>query len=307
MIKTKKSMPLVLYTILIIVAVVSLFALGSFIVFTVKSILDAEHYCRVYEHPMEVVATVTDYDSYDDDDDTDYRSYVTYTVDGKTYQNVKFEDKDEIGDLTPIGQEVTIEVSPEDPSRLLSSLKNNSHFLIFSAFVLSAVLAGLHKTLVGKKRSDDLIGTPDQDIIIRDMKLTIKSRFSHGFFLLVLLIFIFFNIRYSAVFADVIRIIAVVSGVIWLLCLVKAWREIRLAEKGEFELHRDVLVRKEISNDPDDSYKYRLHYRSGEKQWHHDTNEAKFNLAKEGDTVLTVYLPGKKKPLLHYDTTGDAC
>jgi hypothetical protein len=39
----------------------------------------------------------------------------------------------------------------------------------------------------------------------------------------------------------------------------------------------------------------------------HDVTKHYYHKAREGSSVLAVYLPGEKKPVFHYDLDGDAC
>ena len=46
---------------------------------------------------------------------------------------------------------------------------------------------------------------------------------------------------------------------------------------------------------------------AGDTVWKTNVTERYCHRAAIGETVLSVFRPGKKRPLLHYDTEGDAC
>ena len=123
--------------------------LGIWVLFAfimvVMALDDMAHYQRVWDEPITVDAVITSHDSYEDSEgDIDYYSYASYEIDGDFYE-VTYETKNSKKRLTPIGTEVQLQVSPEDPSAKMSALKSSGvAFLIFLSnsyfFVNSAIM-----------------------------------------------------------------------------------------------------------------------------------------------------------------------
>lgn len=282
--------------------------LGSIVLiigFLVEPITQMEHYNRVYKNPVTVQATVIKHDDYDDDGDTDYRSYIFYRVGDTMYANIRYEDKDKQSDLTPIGQTVEVQVSPEDPTKLISSLVSDGQLLVVTIPLFSIMMSLVLHILIIRKRSNKLPGTPDRETIVQDILMTIRGRMFRFFWILVSVGYLLLCWRYPSQFQHKTMIAASLCGAAWLWCVCRDMRDSRIAKRQEFDIRRDTLVQKEYIPDSEgDTYK--LHFRSGDKYW--DTNVSKryFDSMSEGSTVLAVYMPGKKKPMLHYNVFGDA-
>lgn len=292
----------------IVVGILLIFAPIMMIISAVDTLKDMEHYQRVYQDAITVTATVSAHDSYIDESedyvtDTDYRSYVSYVVDGKKYSHVEYEDKDTKDKLTPVGTQLELQVSPEDPSVLLISLKSGIVMLIIASFLLSGGLSTVYKTVISNKRSKEIHSTPDRETIQKDMKLSVQAQFGRPFWLLLLAFFIFLCLRYPAVVGNLGMLLVAVSGVCWLIFMCITIRDYKRIKNENYEIRRDVLIEKKCIPDSEgDTYK--LIYRSGEKTWKKTTNKESYEKATEGDTVMSVYLPKKKQPLLHYDING---
>lgn len=292
----------------VLIAIGGVLMLAAFAVvvfFVAVPVISLEHYNRVYQNPLTVTATVTVHDDYDDEGDTDYRSYISYQAGGRSYSDIQFEDKDTASELTPIGTQLQVQVSPEDPGRLISELEGEGRMLIFSAPMLMYILSGLAGMLIRNRRSRGICGTPDRETIARDLKLTILGRMSHFFWFLIGAGYLTMWWRYPAVYQKKTLIAAAVCGVTWLWCVFRDIRDDAKVRHQEFEVRRDELVQKEYIPDSEGDT-YRLHYRSGERTWSRDVSERYYNSVSEGAKILAVYLPGEKKPSLHYDLDGNA-
>ena len=294
----------------------SLIVVGGGIVFAIlfsmlqtilfSPIADMEHYRQVYQTPVTVTATVTKHDSYDNDGDTDYRSYVTYIVDNTRYKDYPYENRDRKVELTPVDTEVVLQVSPKDPSRQISNLKNNGSIFGLTAVYLFLGLAGLCKLLQKRSLTKSNRSQPDRETIQQDIKTMVRGRFMRPFLLFCWLGYAFLHWQYSMLFGQLSLIVAAVCFVLWLFCMYTAIRDYRHADSDDFTVHRDVLVEKKELSDSDGTT-YVLYYNNSEKTWKTTTKESTFHRTKEGDMVLAVYLPGKSKPILHYNLDGDAC
>ena len=297
---------LALAPVVLLFAGVFVFFGGSVIYFFVwKPAADLEHYLQVRENPITVKAVVTDHESYDDDGDTDYRSYVTYTYNDVRYDKITYENKDEEEDLTPLGEEVDLQVSPKDPGQQISKLKNSGWgVVLMGIWLLSFGLAGAYVLVQRLRLSGKNGGTPDTETICHDIKVMILSRFFRPFLLLCGIGYGAAYWRYSVVFGKIPLIVAMISGVLWLYCMYTTVRDLRWAENGEYELRRDVLVDKEESSDSEGNSSYVLYFEGNGKKWKTGTKAKNYEQAQIGDVVTAAFLPGKKKPTVYYGRNG---
>lgn len=271
----------------------------------IGSISSLEHFNRVHENPLVVTATVVTHESYDNDGDTDYCSYVRYKVQDVLYENRPYEDVDTITELTPLGQTVQLEVSPEDPAEQISELKREGQLLfVFLPIFLALVSLGW-KSVLRKQRSKENFSTPEPETIRKDALLTITSRFSLPFFLLMALGYGLCVWRYPAAAYDAMEYFAAGCAAIWLFCLFVAVRDCNIIRRDEYKLRRDILLRKDSRAD-DETASYYLIYRSEAQTWKTRVTKEEFDQAREGSSILSVYLPGKQKPVVHYTPLGNA-
>lgn len=272
----------------------------------IRPILSAEHYLQVYQNPVTVTATVTEHESYDDDGDWDYRSFISYDYNGTHYSNIQYEDCDDQENLTAVGTVVNVQVSPKDPSKQIDQLKGAGKLLHIGLFLPAFALAFVYHFLVNSRMSKDGLGTPDMETIQRDLKIHILDRPWGAVLFLCGLGYGLMYWRYFPLLGKIPLIIAGVSGVLWLWNLLIGIRDYRYVKLGEFQLHRDVLVNKEIKTDSEGSDSYHLYYQSADRKWDTTTNAENYRNAKIGYSVLAVYLKGQKKPTLHYNHQGNA-
>ena len=291
--------------IMIVISCAIAMVVGMFYGFVVKPVMNTEHYLQVWQNPVTVTATVTKHDSYEDEDDTDYESFITYVYDGVKYENMEYEDRDMADDLTPIGTELTIQISPKDPTKQIEDLRRSRLLLPLSVALLALLLTAVYSLLQRRKLTKDCRGTPDTDTVQRDLKIKIRSRFLRPFMLLCALGNGLVYWRYAVLQVNFALTIGAVCGLLWLWNMLTTIRDYRCAENEDFEVRRDVLVDKQESSDSDTNY-YHLIYQSGDRTWKANTSEKNYQKAKIGDVVVAVYLPGKKKPTVHYNHNGDA-
>lgn len=269
-------------------------------VMLLQPVLDLEHYRKVWDQPVAVTATVVKHEAYDNDGDEDYRSVVRYEYDGKVY-TTNYESRDHKEDLTPLEEAVAIQISPLDPSRRMAALKSNGYGLLFGALILFAAGAGGCSALHRRNRSGDK-DFPDTQQIRRDIRAKIRSRFWRPFWLLCWMGYGLIGWRYWQAMGIIPLLLGGACFLGWLVCMYTTLRDYRCAAE-DLELHRDVLVDKTHLSDSDGDT-YVLEYRNGERIWKCSTSERKYKRASIGETVLAVYFPGRKKPMIHYDLDG---
>ena len=299
--KSKKMIIGIIFLILILSSVVIGCVFGL-----MHSIASMEHYLRVWDKPLEVIAVVTKHDSYDDDGSNRYRSYISYTAYGVKYTNVEYQDVTKRSDLVAKGKTLTVEVSPEDPGKLISELANSQGMLgvmiPFTCFFLMLVW----NSVINGKRSRNNPDSPDKETVARDLKLTILSRRFPVMCLLVCVGYGLMYWRYGRFIGNWCPVVIAILGAGWLLDVFRAIRDWGAVKREEYELRRDKLIQKEHTTDGDNDDVYYLHYSNGSSTWKKQVNLKKFTEAVVGTTLLAVYLPGKKKPAYHYDEAGDA-
>lgn len=276
-----------------------------FVALLVLPIRDAEHYLQVWENPAVVTAVVTKHGSYDDDGDTDYASFVSYTYDGKVYRNMEYEDRDQEKDLTPLGTEVSLAISPKDPEKQVEQLRKNARSLYAGGIIIPLLLVLVYHFLLRKKLTKRCPGTPDPDTLLHDIKIKIATRFFRTAMLLIAVAMGIFHWCYGLVLGKGVGGIALVCMVLWIPGLLRAIREYRQAEQGDYELSRDTLVEKKEISSADDS-SYYLYYQNGDRKWKVSTTFTNYCRAKVGSAVVAVYLTGHAKPIVHYSHEGDA-
>ncbi len=287
----------------IIISIILIAGLAMFIKLYSKYYLDIEEYRRVYNDPIEVVAVVYDYDSYDDDGDTDYRSYIKYEVSGKTY-DAKYEDKNKIDDLTPIGQEVKIKVSPENPANLITALKSAGHAVWLSGLPVLLLISLLYKSLIYSKRSKITRAHLDNELVRKDLILTVIGRMRNALWLLFALFGGALVWRYPMLYDQKTLIFAAVSFTIWVVFLVMTIIDCRHINNNDYRISYDKLIDKNIVSG-EDSDSYVLTYKSDiGVTWKVNVSLKRYNQENHGDIVHAVYLYRKQKPILHYDKYG---
>lgn len=268
-------------------------------------VVDLEHYRRVYQNPLTVTATVTWHDEYEDSEGgTDYKSYITYTVDDVEYSNIHYETTGSEEKLTPLGTTIEVQVSPEDPADLLSELRDGAG--LFLCLPIAGIIAGCWRMLAIRKRSKTGGSTPDRETIRQDALLTVRGRTAPVFFLLLCVIYSVLYLRYSMALGILALFAALVCAVCWLVYFILAIRDANNLKKDNFRLHRDVLINKWVSTNADNDDIYSLTYQSQGRTWKETVPRSSYEKAQIGDTVLAVYLPGKKKPIVYYNSHGEA-
>lgn len=279
--------------------------LAFLIVGLVNGVSEAEHYRRVWQDPVEVSATVSAHEAYDDEGDTDFYIYIDYTVDGVAYNHIRYNSVENKTQLPPIGDKIQIQASPEDPRVLLKDLKNNPS-LIFCGPMVIFLLTFACAELLMLLRSRYLPGQPDQETVVKDLRITLLANGFRPLFLLIALYMFALCWRYPMLYGDKTRGVGLICLAIWVILMVMLVKDLRKVHSGSFTIHRDLLVRKEESTDSDGDPTYTLHFSTADRTWEKRVRAAEYNLAEEGQSVHAVYLEGKKQPTLHYDRFGNA-
>lgn len=289
----------------LLIALISLIGFLFFLSPTINGHVDMEHYQRVCKKPLTVTATVTKHDTYEDsDDDTHYDTYISYVAEGVEYKNILYSSESSEKKQIPMNTQLEVDVSPEDPSALLSNLRATATIVYLFAPITLSLIISIYVSLLPCLRSGSLTDTKDTEIIVKDMKLTIMSRFFRPFSFILTVYFFFLCVRYPDINLIKTAIAGAVCCIVWLWRLYRTICDFRYIKNEEYEIRRDVLESKRISSDSNDGAVYCLTYRSGEKTWEHKTSRKHYYDAETGDKITAVYLPGKKKPLLHYDKNG---
>ena len=267
-----------------------------------------EHYNRVYENPLCVEATVTNNKAVDDGEGhTEYESYITYVVNGVTYQGVHYKTVNRQEQLTDIGQIVSVEVSPEDPGVLVSKMLGRAGGYLMMGLILFTMLFSAECTAVLRSRcTRGLVGAPDDDIIERDAKWIIWSNPWNYIFFYIFSLALFCWLRYGAWVHVCVGIVAIVAGVLLAVCLFVALHRSNRVRNREWELRADKLVRKDKVSGGDEGDTYYLYFQSDDKDWKTATTEADYNATQVGACRWVVHLKGRKKPIVYYDVYGDA-
>lgn len=269
------------------------------------SVQSLEHYNRVYRDPLEVTAVVTRYSKHEDSEgDVDYISHVTYSVNGTAY-TVQYESENHESELTPIGTEVNIQVSREDPGRTIKGLRSSGYAAVFLAAAWSFVIPSIWCRGLKRKRSRDVAGMPDTETVERDIRLTIFSGVPLYFWPMLSLACLALLLRYSAATGEWLPYVLVFCALVAVMLLVNAMRKLHALKNRQYLLRRDYLANKESKYDSEDGFQYYLYFHGADgNKWSKTTSEAEYRSIQPGNTVVSVYMPGQKKPFLHYNTAG---
>ncbi len=271
--------------------------------YVIESFHYAEEYRRVCDNPIEADAVVYKHEEYDDDGDTYYRSFVKYEVSGKEYTS-KYEDEGRSGDLSPVGEVVSIKVSPENPGHILSNLKSDANILIFSGLIILTIVSIIYHFAVSSKLSKEQRAHLDSTAVRRDLLHTVTAKIKNILWLLYALFGAVLVWRYPMLFFTKTLIFTAVCAVIWIICIANTINCCKRINNNEYRMSLDKLINKRIVSS-DDSDAYVLTYKSDTNNtWKVSVSRERYNREEEGNTAYAVYLNGKKKPILHYDKDG---
>ena len=98
--KQKKSIGEILLFVVLPILMILIF--GAMIVMGGQS---AIQYTRLHDKAITVEAVVTKHASESDDNGEDYVSYISYSVSGVEYENIRYEKRDTEDSLDPIGSQ----------------------------------------------------------------------------------------------------------------------------------------------------------------------------------------------------------
>lgn len=265
-----------------------LFLLFFSCVFTCVGLSSAAHFGRVYEAPLTVTAKVSSVVTEAEDDGTAYTVFVTYTVDGITYEDIEYDVFDDFQKVPRVGATVQLNVSPEDPAQTLRDLKNIATGTLLWIFGPSAAIALLWRSLLRKRRSKGILHTPDEETIQTDLRLTVISRFCLAFWLVSALAIALMIAGYPYIFSQSCLFIAGFCLLIWLVCLLRARRDLQAVDEQNYRI---------IRANPPQSHSVRRYVT--QEPWETATK------TDARQILLRVYL-SKKSPELSYNANGDA-
>lgn len=286
--------------------ILAIVALLIVVIMFIGSLKDCGRYARLYNDPIYVDAVVTDHDEYEDSDgDTTYRSYITYRLDGKKYTNVRYESTSSRSKLTDLGEEVTITINPEDHGELMKDVANPATTVMLGVFTSLGMAAAIQE-LLRLKLSRYQLGAIDREVARKDALIMVQSRVFRILWTLLAVLLVCLPSFYPMLFGSGYYAAAIVMCIFWAICIVRIIRDTRLIQNGNFEIRRDVLIRKEQSTDSDGDPVYTLYYKGVKGQWSKSVSYKKYLIAEEGCAIYAVYLGSSNNPLFHYDEDGCA-
>ena len=273
--------------------------------------IHAEHYRRVYQKPLEVEAVVAYHEVESDSEGSDdYLSYLSYTVNGVKYTGVLYENKGSKSSLTPVGTQVTIQVSPENPGKTLSSIRKKAANTIYFTFaILFVSISLLLKRLITRGQTKGMRHKPDSETVERDARLQIWGDFRWKLYLLVCVGLGVMCLYYPMIFKeDAAQPIMGISAVLLVIRSVKLCRMLGCLKRQEYRLMRNELINKSVHEDSDSGTTYTLQFGNEQGSWSKNVSLEVFNRVEVGQAVYALYFSEQdKKPFLHYDENGDCC
>lgn len=263
-------------------------------------------YERACQNPIQVKAVVTDHCEDDSSESgLTYDSLVTYQLEGAVYENVLFENGGgSISELTPLGTEVLVNVNPEDHGQLVEHIMYPGLAYVWS-LPFTAALAWLLQNLRRLRLTRECKGIPEEEIIVRDLKISVGSRYMRVLFLLHALMPLLYYLRFPMLFPQGYLVTACIFGGLWLLCLCRDLRDLVCIKRENYDYRYETLIRKKEES-IDDGTKFYLYFSDGEREWKKEVLGKKYRKAVVGAPIFAVYLEGTARPILYYDMEGNA-
>lgn len=281
------------FLIIIIIILISICAIGL-----ISGIFCIPDYVKYKDNALSVDAVVTHHkveEPTTDDSTTDYISYIEYTVDGKVYSNIMYENTSIKSKLTPIGTTVTVKVNPENPKQLMSSL--GTMILISGtlvSLVISYICGSLYETFIKSKK------ILEENLTVHDkiyLYLKYKNKSTIKTFLIVSTFALIEFFLYLILEANLVCIISIIAVLIALFTLIRFLYKNNKINKSQYNIINETLIDKEVVKNNDSEDEYYLSFSSENTSWKHKFSSRKYNMVEPGTIINSVYLNTKVKIL----------
>lgn len=269
----------------------------------ISGIASAEKFERVRDRGVTVEAVITKViEEYDAEDGTEYEVYIRYEYGGNTYDKL-YGTYGSSAWKNRIGETLSLEVNPEDPSEEMDDVK--SGVVIF--YVGAALLGFFIYLFVVVWQSDKPIpdGTQVEKVCFVLRRRVWYKRISYVTLIASGAVWFLFIHAYPYSPNALAKILAGVQLIAGAVLIFLAARDSRAIRNETYRIKYDPLVRKYIRKGDDETPdSYILEY-SGEKgTWDMAVTQMSYRNAQCGQRMGAVYLPYKKKPVYHFDPAG---
>ena len=215
---------------------------------------------------INVEAVVTKHERHETNDPEDgkeisYVSYVSYSVDGTDYEDITYEEKSARKDLTPVGEVVTIEVNPKDPSEEMDDVLFTAYlFLLASPLVGMFMITAVIKIFMRERLADIVFDNNSEQNIEKYFKKIMKCRVIRTCCFVSAVYPLIINLCFPKVFNCYIWV--AVSFVAFAVFLIKDLRRLNLIRNSECKIYEGKFSEKFIKTDSegDKSYYVRHYY-----------------------------------------------
>ena len=257
----------------VVLPILMILIFGAMIVMGVQS---AIQYTRLHDKAITVEAVVTKHASESDDNGEDYVSYISYSVNGVEYENIRYEKRDTEDSLDPIGSTVTIKVNPENPEELMSDIRFDARFSLTAApaIILFGLVAFIKSGIV--ERSEDyVVDTVDEEGIEHCFKTTIKNRVLRTFFFVFTVYRLLLTLVFPLVFNSLT--LAYITAAVFLVLLGIDLIRLMCIKTSRCSIFMGEFTEKYVATNQDNETTYWIKY------YFPDLQQSKSNMVSYGD------------------------
>lgn len=257
----------------VVLPILMILIFGAMIVIGVQS---AIQYTRLHDKAITVEAVVTKHALESDDNGKDYVSYISYSVNGVEYENIRYEKRDTEDSLDPIGSTVTIKVNPENPEELMSDIRFDAHFFLTAApaIILFGLVAFIKFGIV--ERSEDyVVDMVDEECIEHCFKTTIKNRVLRTFFFVFTVYLLLLTLVFPLVFNSLT--LAYITAAVFLVLLGIDLIRLMCIKTSRCSIFMGEFTEKYVATNQDNETTYWINY------YFPDLQQSKSNMVSYGD------------------------
>ena len=269
--------------------------LGISVLFLLLGVQYGIAYNRAEKVAVTVRAEAYEYRKVDDEGDIDYRVYLRFTYGGKNY-SVGHKTYDTEADAEKmLGKTVELRVNPEDPREQIDDMKSP----VFG-FTFMGLFVWIFAMMLVFERKRNLY-TETYRFATEYIELDLNRQLLTNSFLwfaflsasiILLVLWSFFPSALRHLWFG-----AVIGGIISLVLFLRWMKDVKKVREGQYYRSRQTVYDAKIDSGGE-STTYVLYMTNGILQWTKSVSPKRFEAARIGDTSLTVFLNGAKKPFL---------
>ena len=287
----------------VVIVLFLLMVLAVPVVMLVVGLRSAEEYRRVADRLVTVDAVITSHSvSEDSDGDETYHSHATYTVGGVTYRGVQVQSTSSESELHPVGKALKLRVNPDDPETTEGDMRFKTFLALLPLSLVVICVSFWIRHILERGVSKECRAPSEQMLLQRDLTLKVAAAVGRKIFLLGALMLFAWAYRYPMLGGDVMLLLGCTLAFFWFVGACKALRSVRQIRNGDYEIQWETLEDKKFVDGGEDADKYYLYFRNQTGLRKKSVSSATYQRAQIGAKLQTVYLSGRKTPIMEYDT-----